>query len=134
MRPMSFFIEESTKVVKLDDKNSITLLSGLSAEEFMKLDKEIGFENLQTGEVSISDILKLIEIFLVDWELLDTKGNKVEFSKAKIKRLSGDALNLITKAVMDVIQDVAGVDKKKELELNKLSQQVSHQKQKSPTA
>jgi len=131
---MSFFIEESTKVVKLDDKNSITLLSGLSAEEFMKLDKEIGFENLQTGEVSISDILKLIEIFLVDWELLDTKGNKVEFSKAKIKRLSGDALNLITKAVMDVIQDVAGVDKKKELELNKLSQQVSHQKQKSPTA
>ena len=120
---MSFFIEKSTKVVQLDENNSITIIDNLSAEEFIRLDKEIGFDTLQSGTAKIEDLVKMLEIFLVDWHLLDNKGKAVPFHKDSIKRVSVTALTSLVEAVMEVIMENGGIDKKKGEDLSKQLEQ-----------
>ena len=116
---MSFFIERSTKTVQLDDKNSITIIETMSAEEFMRIDSGIGFDTLQNGTAKIEDLIKILEIFLVDWHLLDSKDKVVPFGKDKIKRLSVQALTTLVEVIVGVIMENGGIDKKKMEELNK---------------
>lgn len=113
-----FYLEKETRVINLDEKNTVTILSNLAAEEFILLSEKVDMTKLQEGDVAIKDLISMIEVMVTDWELYDAKGNKVEFAPEKIKRLPVEALTTISHSVVDVITASTDMDKKKEVGLS----------------
>lgn len=100
---MSKFVSDELQKVDLGDG------------EWIKIPKEIAFEDLQTfskgGTDNFEQTLTMLEMFIKEWNFKDDKKQPVELNKENIKRLKVQELTEIQQHIMKIMPNM---DKKKQ--------------------